>query len=161
MSKQPAPRNIPSTTLVTPPQITSVEHVSNTLTTVPDATGDRSTVEALLSVPSLQVPTSDTSSVTFAAPLANSNDPAITESLLNVISDKTGYPAEMLEMEMDLEADLGIDSIKWAEIMGAMQQLFPSLPKLTPEELGEQRTIGLIAEYLGTKIAEAKKKCLS
>ncbi len=156
------PPNIPSTTPVTPPQTSSVEHLSNTLTTVTDATGDRSIVEAFHSNPSPQVLTSASSSVTFDPPLTKSiDDPAITGSLLNVISDKTGYPAEMLENEMDLEADLGIDSIKWAEIMGAMQQQFPNLPKLTPEELGEQRTIGLIAEYLGTKIAEAKKKCLS
>ncbi|WP_438822917.1 phosphopantetheine-binding protein [Nostoc favosum] len=80
---------------------------------------------------------------------------------MSVISDKTGYPAEMLEAEMHLEADLGIDSIKRAEIIGAMQDLFPNLPKLSPEELGEQRTIGKISAYLGTKIAEAKKKCFS
>lgn len=161
-SKQSASRNIPSSTPVTPPQTSSVEHLPDTLTNVLNFTYDSSSVEAPHSNSSPQVPTSGSSSVTFAPPLAkSSNDPAITQSLLNVISDKTGYPVEMLEMEMDLEADLGIDSIKWAEIMGTMQQLFANLPKLSPEELGEQRTIGLIAEFLGTKIAEAKKKCLS
>ncbi|WZF19675.1 beta-ketoacyl synthase N-terminal-like domain-containing protein [Nostoc sp. UHCC 0302] len=92
---------------------------------------------------------------------ASTYDSSISESLLSVISDKTGYPAEMLEPDMHLEADLGIDSIKRAEIIGAMQDLFPNLPKLSPEELGEQRTIGKISEYLATKIGEAKKKCLS
>jgi hypothetical protein len=42
-----------------------------------------------------------------------------------------------------------------------MQELFPELPKLSPEELAEQRTLGKIAEYLGTQIAAAKKKCLA
>jgi acyl carrier protein len=67
----------------------------------------------------------------------------------------------MLEIQMDLEADLGIDSIKRVEIIGAMQELFSELPKLSPEELAEQRTLGKIAEYLGTQIAVAKKKCLA
>ena len=92
---------------------------------------------------------------------ASTYDSSISESLLSVISDKTGYPAEMLEPDMHLEADLGVDSIKRAEIIGAMQDLFPNLPKLSPEELGEQRTIGKIGEYLAIKIGEAKKKCLS
>ena len=28
------------------------------------------------------------------------------------VAEKTGYPVEMLELDMDMEADLGIDSIK-------------------------------------------------
>ncbi|WP_172821021.1 type I polyketide synthase [Chryseobacterium sp. T16E-39] len=41
--------------------------------------------------------------------------------LLQVVSDKTGYPQEMLGMEMDLEADLSIDSIKRVEIIGTLR----------------------------------------
>jgi acyl transferase domain-containing protein/NAD(P)H-dependent flavin oxidoreductase YrpB (nitropropane dioxygenase family)/NAD(P)-dependent dehydrogenase (short-subunit alcohol dehydrogenase family)/acyl carrier protein len=41
--------------------------------------------------------------------------------LLSVISDKTGYPPDMLGMEMDLEADLSIDSIKRMEIIGELK----------------------------------------
>jgi acyl transferase domain-containing protein len=43
--------------------------------------------------------------------------------LLQVVSDRTGYPAEMLDLDQDMEADLGIDSIKRVEIFGALQQL--------------------------------------
>jgi len=41
--------------------------------------------------------------------------------LMKIVSDKTGYPQEMLGMEMDLEADLSIDSIKRMEIIGALR----------------------------------------
>ncbi|SEB10178.1 type I polyketide synthase [Pedobacter hartonius] len=41
--------------------------------------------------------------------------------LLQIVSDKTGYPQEMLGMEMDLEADLSIDSIKRMEIIGTLR----------------------------------------
>ncbi len=37
--------------------------------------------------------------------------------MMEVVADKTGYPSEMLELEMDMEADLGIDSIKRVEIV--------------------------------------------
>lgn len=72
----------------------------------------------------------------------------LTKSLLEIVSDKTGYPVEMLELEMDMEADLGIDSIKRVEILGAMQESFPNLPTVDPEELMELRTLDQIAFYM-------------
>ncbi|MFM7370739.1 MAG: phosphopantetheine-binding protein, partial [Sphaerospermopsis kisseleviana] len=62
--------------------------------------------------------------------------------LLNIVSDKTGYPVEMLELSMDIEADLGIDSIKRVEILGGLLELYPDLPRPNPEELGQLRTLG-------------------
>ncbi|MDH6306519.1 acyl transferase domain-containing protein/NAD(P)H-dependent flavin oxidoreductase YrpB (nitropropane dioxygenase family)/NAD(P)-dependent dehydrogenase (short-subunit alcohol dehydrogenase family)/acyl carrier protein [Parabacteroides sp. PF5-5] len=54
------------------------------------------------------------------------------EIVLEVVSDKTGYPPEMLDMDMDMEADLSIDSIKRMEIIGGLRE------KLTfPERLAE------------------------
>jgi acyl carrier protein len=76
---------------------------------------------------------------------------ALTQSLLEVVSDKTGYPIEMLELGMDMEADLGIDSIKRVEILGAIQELFPDLPQVNPEELAEMRSLQQIVEYMGQK----------
>ena len=37
-------------------------------------------------------------------------------STVNFVVEQTGYPAEMVELEADLEADLGIDSIKKAQL---------------------------------------------
>ncbi len=42
------------------------------------------------------------------------------EALLGIVSERTGYPVEMLDMDLDLEADLSIDSIKRIEILGAL-----------------------------------------
>jgi acyl carrier protein len=47
--------------------------------------------------------------------------PVTKEILLSIISERTGYPVEMLDMDMDLEADLSIDSIKRAEIVNALK----------------------------------------
>jgi acyl transferase domain-containing protein/NAD(P)H-dependent flavin oxidoreductase YrpB (nitropropane dioxygenase family) len=47
----------------------------------------------------------------------------VLRQLLRIISDRTGYPEEMLEPDANIEADLGIDSIKRLEILTAFQQL--------------------------------------
>ncbi|GIT72517.1 MAG: hypothetical protein Ct9H300mP28_23310 [Pseudomonadota bacterium] len=41
---------------------------------------------------------------------------------MDIVSEKTGYPQQMLEQEMDMESDLGIDSIKRVEILGTAQE---------------------------------------
>jgi polyketide-type polyunsaturated fatty acid synthase PfaA len=73
---------------------------------------------------------------------------ALSETLVNVVSEKTGYPPEMLELDMDMEADLGIDSIKRVEILGALQEKVPNLPQPNLEDLGDLRTLNQIIEYL-------------
>ena len=39
----------------------------------------------------------------------------LTERIVNLVADQTGYPADMLDLDLDLEADLGIDTVKQAE----------------------------------------------
>ena len=82
------------------------------------------------------------------------NIATLSQTLLNVVSDKTGYPVEMLELSMDMEADLGIDSIKRVEILGGLLELYPDLPKPNPEELGQLRTLEQIAEYMQTLVPD-------
>jgi acyl carrier protein len=71
---------------------------------------------------------------------------------LAIIAEKTGYPTDMLELSMDLEADLGVDSIKRVEIMWAVQEKFPVLPQLNNSELGELRTLQQIIDRLATEL---------
>jgi hypothetical protein len=49
---------------------------------------------------------------------------------------------------MDMESDLGIDSIKRVEILGAMQELYPDLPRLKPEELAELHSLREVGDHL-------------
>jgi len=94
----------------------------------------------------------------IAAPTTGVDVNDLTTSLLNVVSDKTGYPVEMLETDMDMEADLGIDSIKRVEILGAMQDRYPDLPRLKPEELAELRTLDQVTGYIGQQLAQQLPK---
>ncbi len=72
----------------------------------------------------------------------------LTSALLAIVSDKTGYPADMLDLAMDMESDLGIDSIKRVEILGALQEAHPDLPEVPTDVLSELRTLGQIVERL-------------
>ncbi|MBL4869103.1 MAG: SDR family NAD(P)-dependent oxidoreductase, partial [Pseudomonadales bacterium] len=89
-----------------------------------------------------------TSNTNFAA--------EIKASMLEVVAEKTGYPVEMLEFDMDMEADLGIDSIKRVEILGTVQEEFPQLPEMNPDELAELRTLGQIVDYMEAQIGDAQ-----
>lgn len=46
------------------------------------------------------------------------DDLELTTVLLSIVSDRTGYPTELLGLDLNLESDLGIDSIKRVEIVG-------------------------------------------
>ena len=72
----------------------------------------------------------------------------MTPKLLGVVSDRTGYPSEMLTMDMVLESDLGIDSIKRVEILSAMQDLVPELPEVDLAVMAGLATLGEIVAYL-------------
>ncbi len=68
--------------------------------------------------------------------------------MLEVVADKTGYPAEMLELGMELEGELGIDSIKRVEILSAVQERAPSLPEVDAAQMASLQTLGEIVTYM-------------
>ena len=64
----------------------------------------------------------------------------LTRHLLFIVSERTGYPTEMLPMDEDIEARLGIDLIKRVEILGALQREYiPADQRIGPEAM-EQLT---------------------
>ena len=92
------------------------------------------------------LPVAETSTVASAANGAVSPD--LFALLKDVVSEKTGYPTEMLAMEMDLEGDLGIDSIKRVEILSSVTDHEPNLPKLDTAVLADLHTLGEVVAYL-------------
>ncbi len=67
--------------------------------------------------------------------------------LRSVVAEKTGYPVEMLELDLHLDTELGIDSIKRVEIFAALQARRPSLPLVQPKELGSFTTLQSVCDY--------------
>ena len=89
-------------------------------------------------------------------PVKVSPSPGIAELLLEVVSEKTGYPVDVLNLDMKLEAGLGIDSIKRVEIFSAIQQRQPNLPEVKAEHMASLRTLRQIIEFLGDGNSQAK-----
>ena len=69
-----------------------------------------------------------------------------------MVAEKTGYPADMLGLDMGLDADLGIDSIKRVEILSALQERLPDAPAVKPEHLGTLHTLRDIVNFLSNSV---------
>jgi acyl carrier protein len=78
------------------------------------------------------------------------------QDLLEVISDRTGYPVEMLDENVDLETGLGIDSIKTLEILSMLGKYHAYLPGASDDQeatmatFASLRTIGDIVRSYQT-----------
>ncbi|MGA3360715.1 MAG: SDR family oxidoreductase [Solirubrobacteraceae bacterium] len=72
--------------------------------------------------------------------------------LLDVVAAKTGFPAEMLALEMELAKDLGIDSIKRVEILSGMRERLPGMPEVDMAALAELATLGQIVDYMSARV---------
>ncbi len=70
-----------------------------------------------------------------------------------IISVQTGYPEDMLEHDLDLEADLGIDTVKQVEIFGKVAATFGFD---VPEDLrlSDLNTIAKLSDYIAGKTAD-------
>ncbi|NGO67721.1 type I polyketide synthase [Streptomyces boncukensis] len=84
---------------------------------------------------------------------------AVRGTVLEVISERTGYPADMIEPDLDLEAELSVDSIKRTEIAGELAARLggstaaASLGDDELEELSRARTAAAIASWLAERLA--------
>ena len=90
----------------------------------------------------------------------NENSLTIEQLLLSIVSEATGYPMDMLELDQEIEADLGIDSIKRMQAMEALQQALEKdgcrLPDTEWEALVESRTLADIAAKLQSAVSRAE-----
>jgi polyketide-type polyunsaturated fatty acid synthase PfaA len=121
-----------------------IDHVSKSAPTAPAV--------PVAAAPPVAPPTATETTPAPAVSGSSAIDPeAITTTMLDVVSEKTGYPIEMLELDMDMESDLGIDSIKRVEILGTVQDIYPQLPEIEAEAMAELRTMRQIIEHLKKK----------
>jgi len=144
---QPAPQPAPVAT-VTPPApapSTQLTPVATTAATNGEAHHE-STGGALVSQNG-SVP-----AVASAGPMVVSRE-EMTKRLLELVCKRTGYPLEMLDLDLDLEADLGVDSIKRVEILGTLAESLGGKEsdlgsRIEIEKLTVLRTLRGILDYL-------------
>ena len=76
----------------------------------------------------------------------------LVSTFIDLVSQRTGYPVEMLDPTLDLESDLGIDSIKRVEILSNFRRVLPEgmIGELESgiEDLAGVRTLQGICEWI-------------
>ncbi|HEX3334651.1 MAG TPA: beta-ketoacyl synthase N-terminal-like domain-containing protein, partial [Acidimicrobiales bacterium] len=80
---------------------------------------------------------------------------ALAQVVLGIVADRTGYPTDMLDADLDLEADLSIDSIKRIEIIGELAERIglgdgdgAGVDDDTVEELAQLKSIREIVDWI-------------
>ncbi|MBN1296802.1 acyltransferase domain-containing protein, partial [bacterium] len=107
------------------------------------------TLQPLPTIPvTVSAPTAASTTDRGTAPSTAETD-SIADLLRSVVAEKTGYPSDLLELTMELDADLGIDSIKRVEILSALQDRIPGLPPIGPDVMASIRTLNDIVTRLG------------
>ncbi|MEZ5141478.1 MAG: SDR family NAD(P)-dependent oxidoreductase [Acidimicrobiales bacterium] len=61
--------------------------------------------------------------VAVAAPVDGGED-EVAARVLAVVAEQTGYPPDLLDLDLDLEADLGIDTVKQAEVFASIRESY-------------------------------------
>ncbi len=84
--------------------------------------------------------------VVAVSTFAPQND-EVAQVVLEKVSEKTGYPVEMLDMELDLEADLGIDTVKQAELFASIRENF-GIPRREDLRLSDYNTLQKVVQFV-------------
>jgi NAD(P)-dependent dehydrogenase (short-subunit alcohol dehydrogenase family)/acyl carrier protein len=77
---------------------------------------------------------------------------AVRERVLAIAAEKTGYPVEMLDLDLDLEADLGIDTVKQAEMFSSVRATF-DIPRDENLKLRDFPTLAHVIKFAQTRKA--------
>lgn len=83
------------------------------------------------------------------------------KDLLQIVSDRTGYPIEALDLTTPLESGLGIDSIKTVEIFSGLKRFHEAFQSDGEDEedfiadFAKLKTLGAIVEFYAAKLPEA------
>jgi malonyl CoA-acyl carrier protein transacylase len=92
-----------------------------------------------------------------AANASSAADP-ITARVVAIVSEKTGYPADLLDLDLDLEADLGVDTVKQAETFAAVRAEW-SIPRIENLRLRDfptlRHVVGFVRQHRPDLVATA------
>ena len=72
------------------------------------------------------------------------------ERILALMVEKTGYPQDMLDLDLDLEADLGVDTVKQAEMFAAIREMY-NIPRDENRKLRDYPTLAHVIRFVYEK----------
>jgi acyl transferase domain-containing protein/NAD(P)-dependent dehydrogenase (short-subunit alcohol dehydrogenase family) len=76
-----------------------------------------------------------------------SSEGSVKERILALAVEKTGYPKDMLDLDLDLEADLGVDTVKQAEMFAAIREIY-SIPRYENRKLRDYPTLAHVIRFV-------------
>ena len=128
---------------ITPPNVRPAEQVKTQAA--------MSAPPALVPVPPATKPETEIKVTTPAPALAGSQkadrDDAVKDRILALVVEKTGYPQDMLDLDLDLEADLGVDTVKQAEMFAAIRETY-SIPRDENRKLRDYPTLAHVIQFV-------------
>ena len=75
---------------------------------------------------------------------------SVKERILELMVEKTGYPKDMLDLDLDLEADLGVDTVKQAEMFAAIREIY-NIPRDENRKLRDYPTLAHVIRFVYEK----------
>ena len=75
---------------------------------------------------------------------------AVKDRLLALVAEKTGYPLDMLDVDLDLEADLGVDTVKQADLFASVRAIY-SIPRDENRKLRDFPTLAHVIGFVHEK----------
>jgi len=82
----------------------------------------------------------------FPVAVQEATNDSIKEKVLEIVADKTGYPKDMLDLDLDLEADLGVDTVKQAEMFAAVRAAY-NIPRDEHLKLRDFPTLAHVIKF--------------
>ena len=79
-------------------------------------------------------------------PAPEAGDP-VRERLLALVAEKTGYPLDMLDPDLDLEADLGVDTVKQADLFASVREIY-GIPRDENRKLRDYPTLAHVIRFV-------------
>ncbi|MCG6957561.1 MAG: SDR family NAD(P)-dependent oxidoreductase [Gemmatimonadetes bacterium] len=90
------------------------------------------------------------------APVPSAASDPVAQKVLAIVAEQTGYPPDMLELDLDLEADLGIDTVKQAEMFAAIRAAY-DIERDDNLALRDYPTLGRAIEFVYEKRPDLKR----
>ena len=77
-------------------------------------------------------------------------DDPVVATVLRIVAEQTGYPTDMLDLDADLEADLGVDTVKQAETFAAIRDEY-DIPRDDTLALRDYPTLNHVIGFVRDK----------
>ncbi len=100
--------------------------------------------------PAVAVPAAGGAATAPGGAVAASGPDPVTARVVAIVAEKTGYPEDMLDLDLDLEADLGVDTVKQAETFAAVREAY-GIPRIETLRLRDfptlKHVVGFVFQY--------------